>query len=70
MTRRTGIEHLHENVQCLTEELVTHFHPNPASHYPRVFIDLAANATDTRLRMMAIIAFRYVSFRFPTLPRH
>jgi uncharacterized membrane protein (DUF2068 family) len=55
---------LHENVQCVAEELVTHLHLNPASHYPRVFIDLSANATDSRLWMMAIFAFAYASIRF------
>ena len=55
---------LHVDVQAWAERLVAHLHLNPASHYPRIFIDLAANLTDRRLWMFAAFAFLYAGIRF------
>jgi uncharacterized membrane protein (DUF2068 family) len=39
--------------------LVKHIHLNPASHYPRVFLDLTERINDTKLWSMAIAAAIY-----------
>ena len=41
-----------------------HSHLNPASHYPRVFIEAAAHTSDSRLRTLAALAFVYSTVRF------
>lgn len=55
---------VHHDLEDLAERLVTHSHLNPASHYPRVFIEAAANTSDARLRTMAALAFAYSTIRF------
>ena len=55
---------VHRDLQDLAERLVRHSHLNPASHYPRVFIEAAANTTDARLRTLAVMAFAYSTVRF------
>jgi hypothetical protein len=35
------------------DELVRHFHLNPASRYPRIFLDLAREATPPQLWLLA-----------------
>jgi len=55
---------IHTDAQAVAEELVSHLHLNPANRYPRIFIDLAANLSDSRLWMMAGLAFLYSSLRF------
>lgn len=54
---------LHRNVQAVAEEIVRHLHFNPASHYPRIFLDAAAQVTDARLWMMALTAAVYATVR-------
>ena len=54
----------HRNVQQLAEQLVAHAHLNAASHFPRIFLDAAANVTDARLWMLAAFAAGYALFRF------
>ena len=44
---------LHRDVATLAERLVLLGHLNPASKYPRIFIDAAAGVTDARLWMLA-----------------
>jgi len=44
---------LHRDVAALAERLVLLGHLNPASKYPRIFIDAAAGVTDARLWMLA-----------------
>ena len=55
---------VHRDLEDLAERLVTHSHLNPASHYPRVFIEAAANTSDSRLRTLAALAFAYSAVRF------
>jgi uncharacterized membrane protein (DUF2068 family) len=54
----------HRGAQRIAEELVQHLHLNPASHYPRIFVDAAAHLTDGRLRLMAFAAGVYSLARF------
>jgi uncharacterized membrane protein (DUF2068 family) len=56
--------HIHANVQELAEELIRHFHLNPASHYPRIFLDLASHLNDRHLLILGIGAMAYAVIRF------
>lgn len=55
---------VHRNVQELAEEVVRHLHFNPASRFPRIFLDAAAAATDSRLWALALAATGYALVRF------
>jgi uncharacterized membrane protein (DUF2068 family) len=55
---------IHHDAQRFAEQLVGHLHLNPAKHYPRIFIDTAANLTDTRLWRLAALAAMYGLIRF------
>jgi uncharacterized membrane protein (DUF2068 family) len=55
---------VHRDLEDLAERLVEHSHLNPASHYPRVFIEAAARTSDARLRTLAAMAFAYSTVRF------
>ncbi|MDQ5836268.1 MAG: DUF2127 domain-containing protein [Acidobacteriota bacterium] len=55
---------VHRDLEDLAERLVQHSHLNPASHYPRVFIEAAARTSDARLRTLAAMAFAYSTVRF------
>jgi len=55
---------VHHDVQQIAEEIVRHFHLNPASRYPRIFIDLAGRLSDTSLWRLAAFAFFYAGLRF------
>lgn len=55
---------VHRDLEDLAERLVQHSHLDPASHYPRVFIEAAANTSDARLRTLAAMAFAYSTVRF------
>jgi uncharacterized membrane protein (DUF2068 family) len=54
---------VHRDVQHLAETLVTHAHLNPASHRPRVFIELAGRLNDARLWQLACGALAYSAVR-------
>jgi len=54
---------VHRDVENFATGLVRHSHLNPASHYPRIFIDAAAKSTDARLWMLALAAFLYAAVR-------
>ena len=54
---------VHHDLQLAAEELVRHFHLNPASRYPRIFIELASSVTDTRMWLLASLAFLYAMVR-------
>lgn len=56
--------HLHTNFQDLAEQLVAHFHLNPASAYPHTFVDFAAQLTDARLGILSVFALAYTLLRF------
>ncbi|MFM2006684.1 MAG: hypothetical protein RLZZ09_2339 [Pseudomonadota bacterium] len=55
---------IHVDLQTQAEAIVGHFHLNPGSRYPRVFLDLAFHLTDARLWTLASLAFAYASIRF------
>jgi len=55
---------VHHDLQTLAENLVRLSHVNPARHYPRVFIEAASNLNDSRLMLMAALAFLYACVRF------
>jgi uncharacterized membrane protein (DUF2068 family) len=55
---------VHRDLEDLAERLVLHSHLDPASHYPRVFIEAAAHTNDARLRWLAALAFAYSVVRF------
>ncbi len=50
---------LHKDIHEAAMRLVMHFHLNPASHYPRIFLDLSERINDTKLWSMAIAAAVY-----------
>ena len=50
---------IHKDIHEAAMRLVEHFHFNPASHYPRIFLDLTERITDTRLWAMACAALIY-----------
>ena len=54
---------IHRDVGRLADELVRHFHLNPASRFPRICVEAAAKSNDTTLVMLACAAFAYAAFR-------
>ncbi|MGX2041544.1 DUF2127 domain-containing protein [Methylocaldum sp. MU1018] len=52
------------DAQRVAEDIVGHFHLNPASRYPSIFIDLAGRLSDKRLWVLAVFAFLYAGLRF------
>ena len=55
---------IHRDLHNAAEEVVRHFHLNPAHHYPRIFLDAAARVNDTHLWLLALSAFLYAVVRF------
>ncbi len=55
---------IHHDVQKVAENVVRHLHLNPAMHFPRIFIDAAAAATNARLWALALTAMLYAAIRF------
>lgn len=54
---------IHQDIHEAALQLVRHFHFNPASHYPRIFLDLMGSISDTKLWDMAIAAALYSVMR-------
>ena len=50
---------IHKDIHEAALRLVKHIHLNPASHYPRIFLDLMEQINDTRLWSIAIAAAMY-----------
>jgi uncharacterized membrane protein (DUF2068 family) len=50
---------IHKDVHEAALRLVEHIHLNPASHYPRIFLDLTEHVSDTKLWGMALAAAMY-----------
>jgi uncharacterized membrane protein (DUF2068 family) len=50
---------IHKDIHEAAMRLVEHSHLNPASHYPRIFLDLTEHINDTKLWGMAIAAAMY-----------
>jgi uncharacterized membrane protein (DUF2068 family) len=55
---------LDKDVQSVAENVVAHLHLNPASHYPRVFLELAGKVSDNNLLWFAAGAFAYAALRW------
>ena len=55
---------LHSDLHLAAARLVEHAHLNPASKYPRIFIDAAAQLHDSRLLLLALGAAGYSLVRF------
>ncbi len=54
---------LNRDVAHIAEDLVGHFHMNPASRYPRIFLELASNISNGKIWFSACIAFAYATLR-------
>ncbi len=54
---------IHRDVQVAAERIVRHFHLNPASRTPRIFLDLAGHMSDRRLWVLAFFACSYAAVR-------
>ena len=54
---------VHENAQMVAEEIVRQFHLNPASRYPRIFLDAMTALNSTRMWLLAAGASLYASLR-------
>jgi uncharacterized membrane protein (DUF2068 family) len=54
---------IHKDIHEAAMRLVEHIHLNPASHYPRIFLDLTERINDTKLWGMAIAATMYFVVR-------
>jgi len=54
---------VHRDVQDVAENLIRHLHLNPASHAPRIFIDLAGRLSSNDLWLLAIGAGIYAVVR-------
>ncbi len=57
------LAYIHKDLHLAAERLVRHFHLNPASRYPRIFLDLAEHVTDVQLWVLALAAFTYAVVR-------
>jgi uncharacterized membrane protein (DUF2068 family) len=58
------LSHVHDDVQQVAAALVGHFHLNPASRYPHVFLQLATHFSDVRIWLLAGLAFAYTAVRW------
>jgi uncharacterized membrane protein (DUF2068 family) len=54
---------IHKDLHGAAVRLVEHAHLNPASHYPRIFLDLTEQITDARLWSLALGAATYAVVR-------
>jgi uncharacterized membrane protein (DUF2068 family) len=55
---------VHHDLAAWAASLVQHTHLNPASRYPRIFLDAMANLQHTRLVWLALGAAAYSAVRF------
>lgn len=58
------LTYIHKDLHLAAEQLVRHFHLNPASRYPRIFLDLVEHVTDAQLWVLALSALLYAVVRF------
>jgi uncharacterized membrane protein (DUF2068 family) len=54
----------HSDIADLADDAIDHLHLNPASHYPRIFLDAVTRATDWGLWKLAALAAAYAAVRF------
>jgi len=55
---------IHQDLHRAAEQLVRQFHLNPASRFPRNFLDLADHVNDGQLWLLAAFALLYAAVRF------
>jgi uncharacterized membrane protein (DUF2068 family) len=55
---------LHKDAHRIACEFISRVHLSPVQKYPKIFIDLADNITDSKLWFFAILALIYSAFRF------
>ena len=55
---------VHRDVHDMAAQLIRHAHLNPASRYPRIFLDLAAHLDDSRMWLLSLGAAAYACLRF------
>jgi uncharacterized membrane protein (DUF2068 family) len=53
------LTYIHKDIHLAAMHLVKHLHLNPASHYPRIFLDLTEHISDAKLWSMALAAALY-----------
>jgi uncharacterized membrane protein (DUF2068 family) len=58
------LEFMHQDIYLDAEQLIRYFHLNPASRFPRIFLELADHVTDGQLWVMALSALLYALARF------
>jgi uncharacterized membrane protein (DUF2068 family) len=58
------LAYIHKDLHEGAARLVRLFHLNPASRFPRIFIDLAGHITDSQLWILATFALLYAALRF------
>ena len=58
------LTYVHKDLHLAAGRLVRHIHLNPASRYPRIFLDLIDHMTDGQLWVMALSALLYAAARF------
>ena len=58
------LAYIHQDLHLAAEQLVRHFHLNPAGHYPRIFIELAYQMSDSKRWLIALSALLYSVVRF------
>ena len=54
---------IHREPQRIAEELVRHFHLNPAHRFPRIFVDAITHTDPSTLVGLACGAFAYAALR-------
>ena len=54
---------IHREPQRIAEELVRHFHLNPAHGFPRIFVDAITHTDRSTLTALACGAFGYAALR-------
>ena len=59
-----ALSFIHHDVQHFAERVVRHLHLDPAAGTPRIFLEFAAKATDSRLGLLAAFAVAYSLVRF------
>jgi uncharacterized membrane protein (DUF2068 family) len=55
---------IHTDVYATAARLIEHWHLNPASRYPQIFLEAASNLHDSRLMLLAAGAAAYALVRF------
>lgn len=55
---------IHQDLHAMAARLIKHAHLNPASEYPRIFLDAADQLQNTQLRWLALGAALYSAVRF------